>query len=78
MYLIKISSEFCGSLHVFVNLAGFRRFTWILPLRILANYQKPWYLISSVIYIFQNGDLKFASGDYISTVSRQKATWGFF
>ena len=27
MYLMKISSEFCGILHVFVNFAGFRRFT---------------------------------------------------
>ena len=34
--------------------------------------------MSCVIYIIQTGDKKFASGDYISPVGRQKATWGFF
>ena len=28
----------------------------------------------NIILIIQTGDLKFASGDYISSVSRQKAT----
>ena len=34
--------------------------------------------ISCDIYIIQTGDQKFASGDYISPVGCQKATWGFF
>ena len=36
-----ISSEFPGITRVFVNFAGFRRFTWILQLRNRAKYQKP-------------------------------------
>ena len=31
-------------------------------------------MMSCVIYIIQTGDLKFASGDFISLVGRQKAT----
>ena len=38
----KISSEFRGISRVFVNFAGFRRFTWNLRLRDRAKYQKPW------------------------------------
>ena len=38
----KISSKFCGILHVLVNFTGFRRsVTWILQIR--TKYQKPWY-----------------------------------
>ena len=32
----------------------------------------------TALNIIQTGNQKFASGDYISTVGRQKATWGFF
>ena len=39
----KISGEFGGILHVFVNFAGFHGFTWISWLRDHAKYQKPWY-----------------------------------
>ena len=37
----KISREFRGILHVFVNFVGFRGFTRISRLRDHAKYQKP-------------------------------------
>ena len=37
----KISSEFYGISHVFVNFAGFCGFTWNSRLRNCAKYQKP-------------------------------------
>ena len=63
----KISTEFHGILRVFVNFAALRQ-------REISEALTT----SCVIYIIQTGDYKFASGDYISLVGRQKATRGFF
>ena len=63
----KISTEFCGILRVFVNFAALR---WREKSEALTT--------SYVMYIIRTGDLKFASGDYISPAGRQKATKGFF
>ena len=38
----KISTEFGGIFRVFVNFAGFHRFTGISRLHDRAKYQKPW------------------------------------
>ena len=65
-------------LRFLANFAGFRGFTWISWLRAGAKYQKPCYYELRYLHYVQTGDKKFASGDYISPVSRQKATWGFF
>ena len=59
----KISTEFCGILHAFVNFAALRR-------RKISEALT----MSCVIYIIQTGNQKFATGDYIFPVSRQKAT----
>ena len=69
-YFVKISSESHGIWHGLVAFAEFRSST--------LNIRRQADTMSCVIYIIQTGDQKFASGDYISPVGRQNATWGFF
>ena len=59
----KISTESGGILRVFMNSAAPQ----------LCEISEA-HTMSCAIYIIQTGDKKFASGDYISPVGRQKAT----
>ena len=62
-----ISSKFCSVSHVFVNFAGLPEFR--SPVTTL-NIRSP-DTMSCVIYIIQ-------TGNHISPVGHQRATWGFF
>ena len=61
MYLIRFLLNFAVILQIYLNFMAFQ-------LREMSQ------AISCVISIIQTGDEKFASGDYISPVGRQKAT----
>ena len=63
----KISSKFCSVSHVFANFAGLPEFC--SPVTML-NIRSP-DTMSCIIYIIQ-------TGNHISPVGHQRATWGFF
>ena len=64
----KISIEFHSTMPAFVSFADLPEFHGFATVRNVSQ------ALSCVIYIIETGDLKFASGDYISPVGRQKAT----
>ena len=66
MYFLRFLANFAG----FRGLPGLPEFRGSAP---ALNIKSP-ATMSCVIYIIQTGDKKFASGDYISPVGRQKAT----